>query len=111
MSEYEFVRLANFQSETDATLAKAMLEEHSIQSTIAGMEPSALGFSLEGEGAIELFVMSQDVEKARKLIADIAAAEQEEITPAWSCACGEDVDEGFWVCWNCGAEYGTAGQA
>lgn len=105
MSENNFVRIAFFSSETEATLAKAILDEHQIHCTLSGLEPSPLGLALDGEDAIELFVLESDVETARNLIAEISAANDEEAVPAWTCACGEEVDEGFWVCWSCGAEH------
>ena len=106
MSDNEFVRVAFFDSETEATLAKAILDEHNIHSTLSGLEPSALELSLDGDDTIELFVLQEDFEAAKKWLADIAAADEEESNvPAWTCACGEEVDEGFWVCWNCGSEY------
>jgi hypothetical protein len=107
MSENEYVRLAEYDSETEATLAQAVLEENGIHATIAGLEPSALGLSLDGE-LIEIFVASSDVSQAQSLLENLAGADQEDDIPAWTCACGETVDEGFFVCWSCGAEYKKA---
>ena len=56
--------------------------------------------------------MRQDFEAAKQLIdkmlEDVEEEEQEEV-PAWVCDCGEEVDEGFFVCWACGAEYQSSG--
>jgi len=107
--EGDLVRLAVFDRESDAILAKAVLEENQIHATVSGIEPSALGISLDGEDAIELFVLADDLERAQAIIETLAdASEAEEPVPAWTCQCGEDVDEGFFVCWSCGSEYQSA---
>ena len=105
MSENDFVRLTAYESETEATLAKAVLEENGIQATLSGLEPSALGLSLDGDDLIEIYVASSDVSQAKTLLENLAGLDQEHVVPAWTCACGEEVDEGFFVCWSCGAEY------
>ena len=33
-------------------------------------------------------------------------SDSNEEIPAWTCQCGEKVDAGFAVCWNCEARYG-----
>ena len=65
---------------------------------------SALGVALDGPDLIELFVHPSNVEKAKELIMAVMEEEGDEI-PGWTCQCGEEVDEGFGVCWSCGAEY------
>ena len=104
MSENEYVRLELFDSETEALHVKGLLEEKGIEVRIAGQEPSALGFALDGPDAIELYVQRNDLDSANELLDQIEETEQEPV-PAWTCKCGEDVDEGFYVCWSCGEEY------
>jgi hypothetical protein len=104
MNQNEFVRAAVYETESAAILAKAVLEDNQITVTMSGLEPSALGLSLDGEDSIEVFVRQSDFEKAQKLLSELEEVE-EEITPAWNCDCGEEVDEGFFVCWSCGEEY------
>jgi hypothetical protein len=106
MSEGNFVRLAVYDSESDAILAKAILEDNKIHATVSGLEPSALGIALDGDDAIEVFILADDLERAQALIENLADTNEEgDPIPAWTCQCGEDVDEGFFVCWSCGAEY------
>lgn len=100
-----FVKLVVYDSESQAILAKAVLEENDIHVNVSGLEPNALGIALDGEDAIELFVLEADLERARGLVADLEIQEEGDPIPAWTCKCGEDVDEGFFVCWNCGTEY------
>ena len=104
MTENELIRLAVFDSESQAILAKAILDENGILANLSGLEPSALGISLDGDDALQLFVRREDFEKAKELIEDVDEAE-DDVAPAWKCECGADVDEGFFVCWSCGAEY------
>lgn len=109
MSEKDVILIAYFESESEATLAKALLEENQIRVVLTGLEPSALGFSLEGDDGIGCYVGADDVERARQLLSDLMAADEEDETveiPAWICPqCQEEVDEGFAVCWNCNAEF------
>jgi hypothetical protein len=104
MSDSEFVRVAVLDSETEMLNVKTVLEDNKIETRVSGLEPSALGISLDGADAIELFVRKVDYETARELI-DTLEEEEEEVIPAWTCECGEEVDEGFFVCWSCGKEY------
>lgn len=104
MPESEFVRVAIFSSETESLTAKTVLEENQIETKISGQEPSALGISLDGDDEIELFVRQTDFARAKELIESIEEEDAEPL-PAWKCACGADVDEGFFVCWSCGAEF------
>ncbi len=104
MNNNEFVRVAAYETESAAILAKAVLEDNQITVTMSGLEPSALGLSLDGEDSIEVYVQQSNLEKAKKLLAELEEVE-EETTPAWKCSCGEEVDEGFFVCWSCGEEY------
>lgn len=107
MTENSFVRLAVYDSESEAILAKAVLEENSIHTTVSGLEPTTLGIALDGEDSIQLFVLEEDLERAKVLIQNIAG--EEDPIPPWTCQCGEEVDEGFFVCWSCGKEYQPPG--
>ena len=48
-----------------------------------------------------------DVKHAKRMVDEILAEDEDPI-PAWTCECGESVDEGFFVCWSCQAEYKPA---
>ncbi len=100
----QFVRAGLFESEVEALHAKAVLEDNGISATIPPPDSAIFGASLDGPEEIELIVAATDLEKAQALIAEIEAAEEIEV-PMWNCQCGEEVDEGFAVCWSCGAEY------
>ena len=109
MSQEDLLRVAGFPSEPEAQIAQAMLAEHGINASIDNGE-SALGFDLVDMDEIDLIVMRQDFERATVLIEEMEALQDEdqEPVPAWTCQCGEEVDEGFFVCWSCGADYQPA---
>ena len=102
----EYVRLAAFESESKAILVQAVLQDNDIDVTMSGNEPDMLGLALDGPDTIEIFVRKKDLKQSQALMEQVSAEgdEGDEIPP-WSCECGEDVDEGFFVCWSCGAEY------
>lgn len=108
MSENDVLLVGYFELESDAMLAKALLEENQIRTILTGLQPSALGISLEGEEGIGCYVPSQDVQRAREILAALKTDDDEVEPldiPAWIChQCGEEVDEGFAACWNCNAD-------
>jgi len=102
--EHELVRLLVLDSEAQANFLKGFLADHGVEAKISGLEHSALGTDLEGPDPIELFVTPSDFENAKSLVEELVDDGEDEV-PAWTCKCGEQVDEGFFVCWSCGAEY------
>jgi hypothetical protein len=109
MNQEDLLSVAGFPSEPEAQIAQAMLAEHGINASIDNGE-SALGFDLVDMDEIDLIVMRQDFDRAKVLIEEMEALqnEEQEPVPAWTCQCGEEVDEGFFVCWSCGADYEPA---
>lgn len=97
-------RLMELESDVEANFIKGLLADHDIQAIVTGLDGSALGAALDGPDVIEVFVKSADLEKAQELV-DALEEEENEAVPAWTCECGEEVDEGFYICWSCGAEY------
>ena len=109
--ELDLVRLLVCETEIEAQVAKGFLEEQKIKVMIRGLDAggSVFGGAVD-DPEIELFVSPSDYDKAHQLMEELMAQEPEDI-PAWVCKCGEDVDEGFAVCWNCEADYQPAGGA
>jgi hypothetical protein len=102
--EHELVRLMILDSESEANFLKGFFADHGIDAKVSGTESSALGADLDMPGPIELFVNPDDAKKAKELVEELLDDDEDDI-PAWTCKCGEEVDEGFFVCWSCGAEY------
>ena len=107
MDEKVMTRLMVMESEVEANFFKGILEENKIHCVVNGTEGSALGAALDGDDEIEMYVYQEDMEKAKELIIDLLDEDGDPI-PAWTCKCGEDVDEGFGVCWSCGAGHEAA---
>ena len=109
--ELDLVRLLVCETEIEAQVAKGFLEEQKIKVMVRGLDAggSVFGGAVD-DPEIELFVSPDDYENARTLIEELEA-EQDEPVPAWVCKCGEDVDEGFAVCWNCEADYQPSGES
>jgi hypothetical protein len=104
MDDIQLEKLCETEFKEQATLLKAVLEQEGIKTMLEGMEASALGDALDGTDSVHVFVPAVHIENAKKILDQILAAGEETI-PAWTCDCGEEVDEGFFVCWSCQAEY------
>ena len=103
MQDDDLVAVGEFDNDIEAQQAISLLAEHGI---VAQMNDDGGTFDL-GIGelpAVEIIVVSSNYEKAKALLADLEVV-QSETCPAWTCKCGEEVDEGFFACWSCGAEY------
>lgn len=99
--------------ETMADLFKAqalcqLLEDNGIVGHVAGDNvDTAFGGALPGPAGDEdyrVLIRASDLAAARRIVAELPGDSDESI-PAWTCACGETVDEGFAVCWSCGADW------
>jgi hypothetical protein len=101
----DIISVGIYLSESQAYHAKAALEEAGITAQLADSDDGAFGFSMDASEQINLIVNRTDYEAAKKILSELEALEEGELAPAWTCNCGEDVDEGFAVCWSCGAEY------
>lgn len=103
MQDDDLVAAGEFGNDIEAQQAINLLAEHGI---VAQMNDEGGSFDL-GIGelpAVEIIVANSNLEKAKALLAELDDA-QSETCPAWTCQCGEDVDEGFFACWACGGEY------
>jgi len=102
--EKPMVRLLVVESDIEANFFKGALEDNGIKALVKGIEGSAFGAAIDGPDEIEVYVYSDDVEESKAIIMELLDEDGDEI-PAWTCTCGEEVDEGFGVCWSCGADY------
>ena len=107
MDEIQLGKVCETEAKDQALLFKAVLEQEGMSVLIKGLESSALGEAIDGADVIELFVPITDLTQAKRMVDEILAEDEEPI-PAWTCECGENVDEGFFVCWSCQTEYKPA---
>lgn len=95
------------ESELQARQAKEFLEANGFKAMVRGLDVggSVFGGAVD-DPEIEIFIKASDFEDAKALVESMADDESEPVPP-WTCDCGEDVDEGFEICWSCGAIYGN----
>lgn len=103
MQDDDLVAVGQFANDIEARQAINLLGEYGIVAQIND-DGGAFDLGIGELPAVELIVVSSNFEKAQALLADFEV-EADESCPAWTCKCGEEVDEGFFACWSCGAEY------
>lgn len=107
MSEQQPVTVARFRLEHEARIAAAELSEAGIVATGSNAEFGAMLGTYVGTafGGVQLQVAEVNVPVAREVLAKMDTAGN----APWHCdQCGEDIEAGFEVCWNCQAEPGPA---
>ncbi len=105
MDPNDLLRVALYDTRSEAQFVLAALLENGIDAKLSVDEHSALGMDLDVHAdEVELIVKRAEFDKAKEIIEDLETGEVEKV-PAWTCQCGEDVDEGFDTCWSCGAGY------
>lgn len=103
MHDDDLVTAGQFANDIEAQQAINLLAEHGI---VAQMNEDGGAFDLGvGELAgIEIIVVQSNLKKAQELLVELEQT-QSQTCPAWTCDCGEEVDEGFFACWSCGGEF------
>ena len=104
MDDLDLKQICECDSEHQARIIESELAEDGIKAYITGLEASALGEAIDGPDAIRIFVQAKQLDAAQALLAELNADDPEPV-PAWTCQCGEEVDEGFYVCWSCQASF------
>ena len=103
----EFVKVYQAKNVTEAYLVKNLLEEEGIEAHIEGEYlQGALGDLPWLAISPRVLVPAEAEERARRIVEDFDSQRLAEPTgepsPPWRCpGCGEEVDAGFEVCWNC----------
>ena len=101
------VRLAAFEFEHEAVMLKNALNDHGIPAWVSGgdgVNTFGAGLTAAGLVGVDVNIRQIDLEAAKVIMQELEALEDEDI-PAWTCQCGEQVDEGFAICWSCGNEH------
>jgi len=98
------VTVATFSSTTEAAIARAALEH---AGTRAWLQEEVTSGQLQfgsALGGIKLQVADIDAEMARDTLSGLQVGSSAN-PPPWNCPdCGQEVGDGFEVCWNCGHE-------
>ena len=103
------VRFAAFEMEYEAVLIRNALEENGIEAWITGgdgVNMFGAGLTAAGLVAVDVRIRKKDLAAAKTLMSQIEKDLHALPTPSWKCKCGEEVDEGFAICWSCGADFG-----
>ena len=103
MADDDLVRVKLFPNIEAARLAISVLKENGINAQIND-EEGTFDLGLNDNPETEVIVRRGDLERATELVEQLEIPE-DEVCPEWTCKCGEEVDEGFFACWSCGAEY------
>lgn len=103
MSDYKFVTLEKFESETQAASVAAWLEADGIESFIDGAAAS-IALSYTGVAAAKLMVRDAQLQAARESLVEYRN-QTAEPSEAWYCGhCKETNDGNFDLCWKCGQD-------
>ena len=109
--ECKLVVLAEFVTSIEAHGLRNMLADNGIESQVTN-EQGGVSFGLlagtSRSFSPSVMIREEDSEaglaiKQEYLSADFADSSE---VPEWVCRCGETVDAGFEVCWNCEASFG-----
>jgi hypothetical protein len=98
------VTIASFNTPEEAELARMHLANAGVQGYVsdAGVVGNLWQYG-NAVGGVKLQVSEDDAALAREVLADRTSVDRNE-QRAWKCPnCGETVDAGFDICWNCGA--------
>ena len=103
------VRLAAFEHEYEAVLLKNALVDNGIPAWVTGgdgVNTFGAGLTAAGLVGVDVRIRQMDLENARALMERIEKELHALPTPSWLCRCGEQIDEGFAICWSCGGDFG-----
>jgi len=107
----KLIVLAAFDNSIDAHTLKNVLEQNGIDSSVNNETTTAIfGLTIAGASSafsVEVVILESDAEAALAVKQQFLSTLPDDSvpTPEWKCKCGETVDAGFEVCWNCEAAY------
>ena len=107
---YRLGRLRRRTSEYEAILLNNNLSENGIPAWVTGGEGVRIfgdGLAAAGLVGVDVRIRTIDLEAARLVLAELQKDSSSPSPLSWKCECGEEVDEGFAVCWSCGSEWGS----
>ena len=97
-------RLYQARDRIEAQFLRDFLDQHLISTTILGDYLSGAAGELPLDIYPSVWVTEDDdLPRARELLARFLELSKASIGPGWVCpGCGEPVEPGFDLCWNCG---------
>ena len=107
--DQDLIAIAEFDSEPEAKILQIALVDRGIKAIISG-DMSAFGGMTGGVTGVQVYVRRIEADEARQLMKEMPE-ESADVCPAWKCKCGQTVDEGFAICWSCGAEFSESDSA
>lgn len=111
----KIVVLATFGSSAEAHLFRSALANEGVIARVANENTTSfLGGAINGTISafeVEVLILESDAIKGLEVKKRFLAAtkDEEQEIEEWGCECGETVDGGFKVCWNCGSEWNDTG--
>ena len=108
----KLITLATFDNPYEAHLLCNELRSAGIDASVTNETSTAvMGATIVGPSRafwIEVVIKECDSKAALLIKEQFLSSDpgEEPDIPQWKCTCGETVDAGFAVCWNCEAEYG-----
>ena len=110
-TDQKLIVLSTFENSVEAHMFRNELESHGIEARVGNENTTAtLGLRAGSQSSafwIEVLIMESDAEKGLEIKRAWQESDQNDVEsiPEWNCSCGETVDSGFGMCWNCDAEY------
>lgn len=97
-SYYDFARVGYYKSILEEAGIPCFVRNQNADSGVMG--------GAYGDTIPSLCVMDPGQHRIAKQIIEAHEFPEEEVVaiPAWKCACGEEVPEGFDSCWSCGSD-------
>ena len=102
-SDYELVKVASLTTAPEAHVLRMTLNHAGIPAQVTGEQSS----NMLGGGTLipaEVYVRRIDEQDALAIVKDFLQ-KQPQVLEAWTCGCGERVEEGFGSCWSCGQDH------
>ena len=95
-------RLETYTSEIEAEIAKGRLEALGVNVVLEKDNCGGMRPLLDLQAGVKLFVLDDDLAKAREILTSAAVATT---TGTWVCGgCSEEIEGRFDACWKCGRD-------
>ena len=95
------IAIATYSDKMSAEMAKGQLEAAGITALIHADDGGGMRPDLDMTIGVRLLVPADAVDTAKQILQKNA---DQTDSPAWTCTCGEHIEAGFDICWNCGRE-------